>query len=162
MKFARNSRSVSLLAGVLLVSNIGCGWRQVVSFSSPSGKYSVEVRQPKFWSELGMRLLLNGPRSNKVVGEFKGDAHVNFVHCWWSSDEGTVALLLAGSFRKIFAYDTATGQSLDGDWQTEIGRDIVRHYGLSASTSPADALSWALSAPGLDAFKTRYPTARTQ
>ena len=157
MNFVTNRRTAYCLCGLVLFTICGCGWHEVTSFPSPSGRHTVYVQQPRGWNELGARVVLKSGQLSKVVNHFKGDAHITFAHCWWSPDESTFAVFLAGSFRLITAYDITNGRTLEGsDWQTKIGHDIARSYGLSAETTAADALQWALSSPGLTAFRVRH------
>jgi hypothetical protein len=114
MIFAINRRakySVGIL--MLLFSSCSLAWRNVVSFSSPSEKYKVEVQQPEHWREIGARVVLKSAQSSKVVSEFRGDAYITFVHCWWSPDESTFTVFIAGTVRMIAAYDVVNGRTLN-------------------------------------------------
>jgi hypothetical protein len=161
MSIEHNNKQWVLIWTLLLVFALteGCGWRRTMSFPSPSDNATVEIWQTRVDNSLGTRVELVTSQKRARVFENHVEAHVYFVHVYWSPDESKVAILSTGTNIWSLALDVRTGNEIPIDQlRDELAESIREYYRLPASEK--DPIGWAATATAQQSFTRMHPEVR--
>lgn len=140
---------------VFVAMTVGCGWKSTMEFSSPSKRYLVEILQPRIDNSMAMRVDLVSKNRHLTLYRSPNDAVLNFVHVYWASDEGVVAILAQGTGSWQFAYRTDTGAEVPFESvRNDVSNSITNLYGLE---SQIDAIRWTMTSEASTRFFGRHP-----
>jgi hypothetical protein len=133
----------------------GCGWRNTMTFRSPSGRSSIHVWQTSLASEFGIRVELVTPSARKELFARRRETLIHFVHVVWTADESRVAVFGTGSMSFGVAANINTGAEVPfEDLKKALAASIARTYDLPSGEDP---LKWACLTPAFGAFARLHP-----
>ena len=141
---------------------IGCGWTKKLEFRSPSGRYRLEVYQPRgFMQELDLRADLVDKSGRRTTLYSAGHEFIlQFAHAYWSPDETKTALIGCGSSSVEIAYDVSRRMEIPFATVREgFNTSLLDAYpSLEAPTSDFDPVSKScLTGQWVSEFQQRYP-----
>lgn len=145
--------SLGVLVAVALIGQ-GCGWKRTMRFPSPSGRSAIEVWQTQFANELGTRIRLVTPDRSVFVFENRREAHVYFVHVYWSEDETRAGVIATGANIWQVALDAVTGKQIPfGQIRESFAASLRKTYEVPTGEDP---IEWAASADAQNQFFRRH------
>lgn len=133
----------------------GCGYRQTMTFRSPSGQKSVEIWQTAFENGWHGRVELATTQRRTIIYRIPNEALIYFVHIYWSPNEEYVGAIARGLSGFTFACDTTTGAMVPFDVVREgLARSIAQTYRVPRGEDP---IEWAMTLDARDQFFKLHP-----
>src|SRR5258708_4793095 len=147
------------LAAIVLMQ--GCGWKERVTFPSPSGKAEIEILQPRVFEDRAKIDLKRG-RTTTEVFRSQGEAIIYFVDVYWTPGEKIVGVVITGSNFFRLAFDVSTGKQVPFE---TVRRQMIDHI-LANYNVPErdrkDPISWSNSPNAKEQFEAKYLGKLTQ
>ena len=152
----RSAIGVQVILFSLLAQS--CGWQKTMTFPSPSRRAAIEIWQTRLDNSWGTRVRLTTVERKAVVFENRREAHIYFVHVYWSPDESKVGVLGTGSKSWGVACDVRTGELIPFETiEEEFGESIRKMYHVPPKEDP---VKWASSNDAHQAFFRLHPEIR--
>ena len=147
-------------------SLVGCGWTKKLEFRSPSGKYRLEVYQPRgFIQEANLRAdFVDESGRRMTLYEARHEFFLQFAHAYWSPNETTAGLIGCGTSSFQIAYDVSGTRAIPFATVREgFNKSLLDSYpSLKASPGNFDPVTTSCLAGGwVEEFQQRYPHGTT-
>lgn len=157
MKFTNTTIAVV----VLCLLTASCGWEQKLSFQARDGSKSIQLLQPFPANGWGLEVRLITRADRRTLYRARGDVFLEFAQVYWSPDNKTVAIFTCGTPALRMAYKIRANAevpflSVENNVQAAIKETYAGQY------RSGDALEWACSYEGKQAFYRRYPDAASR
>jgi hypothetical protein len=147
--------ALRLTIAFLSLATLSCGLQKTMTFKSPSGSMAIEVWQTRIDNTWGTRIdLLTASGRQKLLDNTR-EAHVSFVHVYWTPDERIVAVVVTGANQFHIAAATATGVGVPfASVRNQVARSISETYHLPPNV---DAIGWSSMADAQAEFFRIHP-----
>jgi hypothetical protein len=139
---------------VFLLVMTGCGWQDSASLVSPSGKIKISVGRG--YSPMArIEVELSNNDGIHLVYRSPGEAFFQFFDAYWSDDEKTVGVVIAGTGLWNLAFSTIDGREVSFDQvRPQMESAIRKDYRVPANVS--DAIQWTYSTDAQNQFRAKH------